>query len=84
MYSHHKVRTSEKDRTIDSMFPILNKSQDIEPTESSSSSKIPEIEESECILTSVQNLRNEVVKSKHEGMWFLSFKTSEEAQAHDD
>lgn len=27
VYSHHKVRTSLKDRTLDSMFPVINPSQ---------------------------------------------------------
>lgn len=27
VYSHHKVRTSLKDRTLDSMFPVANPSQ---------------------------------------------------------
>ncbi|GJJ10468.1 hypothetical protein Clacol_004694 [Clathrus columnatus] len=68
LYSYHKVRTSAKDRTIDSMFPILNKSQVVDVNESPGlRNNISEIEESECLLTSVRNLRAEVAKGRHEG-----------------
>ncbi|PBK94630.1 DNA binding protein [Armillaria gallica] len=71
-YSHNKVRTSLQDRTLDSMFPIVNPSQ-IEGSSSRTAAsvlspgmtKAREIKESECILTSVQNLRHSVVKGKH-------------------
>lgn len=86
-YSKDKVRMSQSDRTLDSMFPILH-----QPTQSSSPDKedskyrkgkekeveIPppatqtptwiktqEIEESECYLTSVNNLREKIQKAKH-------------------
>ncbi|KAK0204070.1 histidine kinase-like ATPase [Desarmillaria ectypa] len=71
-YSHNKVRASLQDRTLDSMFPIVNPSQ-IEGSSSRTAAsvlspgmtKAREIKESECILTSVQNLRHSVVKGKH-------------------
>lgn len=55
------------------MFPILNKSHVAETAESPAiSSKIPEIKESGCILTSVRNLRDEVSQDGHEGL-YLAF-----------
>ncbi|KAF9018152.1 hypothetical protein BDZ89DRAFT_1074184 [Hymenopellis radicata] len=68
--SHLKVRTSLKDRTLDSMFPIMNSSQiggssrDRE-TEKAETSQSRDIKESECILTSVQTLRKNAIKGKH-------------------
>ncbi|KAK0496296.1 histidine kinase-like ATPase [Armillaria luteobubalina] len=70
-YSHNKVRTSLQDRTLDSMFPIANPSQIDGSSRTAASvlspgiTKAREIKESECILTSVQNLRHSVVKGKH-------------------
>jgi len=93
----HKVRTSTKDRTLDSMFSLPSASQRIQPSSSSSSprqtgstteeklsdpqgsfprSQSPvkskgrarvndKIKESECFLTSVNELRKEVVEGKH-------------------
>ncbi|KAF8634832.1 hypothetical protein AX17_004083 [Amanita inopinata Kibby_2008] len=71
-YSHHKVRMSAQDRTLDSMFPVVN------PAQVESSSKKPVtrtkiresipyrgIEESDCSLTSINNLRQSLVKGKH-------------------
>ncbi|KAJ6590595.1 histidine kinase-like ATPase [Mycena vulgaris] len=67
--SQYKVRTSLQDRTLESMFPIVN------PThiETSSSNKgkpaetfkSREIKESECYLTSVKTLRQNAIKGKH-------------------
>lgn len=79
-YSHNKVRTSLQDRTLDSMFPIVNPSQ-IEGSSSRTAAsvlstgmtKAREIKESECILTSVQNLRHSVVKGKHRRSCLLVF-----------
>ncbi|KAJ7512062.1 histidine kinase-like ATPase [Mycena galericulata] len=69
--SQYKVRTSLQDRTLESMFPVANPSQ-IEGRPGSSSkgkstdtSKSREIKESECILTSVKNLRQNAIKRKH-------------------
>ncbi|KAF8907538.1 histidine kinase-like ATPase [Mucidula mucida] len=68
--SHLKVRTSLKDRTLDSMFPVMNSSQiggssrDRE-TEKAETSQSRDIKESECILTSVQALRKNAIKGKH-------------------
>ncbi|KAJ3574331.1 hypothetical protein NP233_g1848 [Leucocoprinus birnbaumii] len=82
-YSYHKVRTSNKDRTLDSMFPVRNPTQVQDdnssqgkgkgkaPAEGTSSSttittsKSREVKESECMLTSVQNLRQGVLKIRH-------------------
>ncbi|CAA7268441.1 unnamed protein product [Cyclocybe aegerita] len=70
-YSHHKVRTSLQDRTLDSMFPVPNPSQapaasdPTEPTPINAPSKSREIRESECFLTSVKNLRKSILKGKH-------------------
>ncbi|KIM42266.1 hypothetical protein M413DRAFT_444701 [Hebeloma cylindrosporum] len=74
VYSHHKVRTSLRDRTLDSMFPVTNQSQKPEASSSASAeitpplntlSKQRDVKESECFLTSVKNLRQQVAKGKH-------------------
>ncbi|KAJ4468792.1 histidine kinase-like ATPase [Lentinula aciculospora] len=70
IYSHNKVRTSLQDRTLDSMFPVVNPSQIGKgPADSHSSSqpqhRSKEVKESECFLSSVTNLRNRIVKGKH-------------------
>jgi hypothetical protein len=70
--SHHKVRTSLQDRTLDSMFPVANPAQ-ISAADSSSIGADPpqnafkpkDIKESECYLTSVKDLRDSVSKCKH-------------------
>ncbi|KAG7446826.1 DNA mismatch repair protein MutL [Guyanagaster necrorhizus] len=70
-YSHSKVRTSLQDRTLDSMFPIINPGQIEGPSGTAENvlspgmTKTRGIKESECILTSVQNLRHSVGKGKH-------------------
>ena len=72
IYSHHKVRTSLRDRTLDSMFPITNQAQ-IETSSPKSSEGMPintlsrsrEIKESQCLLTSVKNLRQNIIKGRH-------------------
>ncbi|KAF4582453.1 DNA mismatch repair protein [Pleurotus pulmonarius] len=74
--SQHKVRTCLTDRTLDSMFPVVNqatqpspppdaKSHDSPATQSPSPLKIRDIKESECYLTSVLNLRHALIKGKH-------------------
>ncbi|KAF9525740.1 DNA binding protein [Crepidotus variabilis] len=77
IYSHHKVRTSTQDRTLDSMFPIsshapskLRSGTSLEADSNTSASNTPtsktkDIKESECFLTSVKNLRKAVLKGKH-------------------
>ncbi|KIK70163.1 hypothetical protein GYMLUDRAFT_34643 [Collybiopsis luxurians FD-317 M1] len=70
VYSHHKVRTSLQDRTLDSMFPVSNPSQigngaSDRDEPSPSNSRHREVKESECFLTSVINLRKKVAKGKH-------------------
>jgi hypothetical protein len=83
VYSHHKVRTSLADRTLDSMFPVLNSSQIASDQKKSSlpstptsqlTSRYREIKESECFLTSVKSLRNALVKGKHKGGYLLSLR----------
>ncbi|KAF9480925.1 DNA mismatch repair protein MutL [Pholiota conissans] len=76
IYSQHKVRTNLQDRTLDSMFPVVNEATQI-PMEASTSKssqtpptnslpKSKEVKESECFLTSVRNLRQRLVKAKHQ------------------
>ncbi|KAJ3999593.1 histidine kinase-like ATPase [Lentinula boryana] len=70
IYSHHKVRTSLKDRTLDSMFPVVNPSQiGKEPTDPNSEAqpqaRSRDVKESECFLTSVNQLRSRIAKGKH-------------------
>lgn len=71
-YSHHKVRTSLRDRTLDSMFPIMNQAQietsspkSLAATPTNTLSRSREIKESQCLLTSVKNLRQSIVKGRH-------------------
>ncbi|KAF7761503.1 hypothetical protein Agabi119p4_9495 [Agaricus bisporus var. burnettii] len=73
-YSYHKVRTSLKVRTLDSMFPVSSPAQiDLNENEKGKGStqgtptatKSRLIEESSCLLTSVTKLRQNVVKHKH-------------------
>lgn len=73
VYSQHKVRTSTQDRTLDSMFPLASKNTvsplDVTmaepPNTPSNSLRGREIKESECLLTSVKDLRRKVQKGKH-------------------
>ena len=76
--SQHKVRTSLKERTLDSMFPVSNPAQISNisikgslnvPAPQNSSSQ--EIKESECFLTSVKNLRQNLLKGKHRRKFVL-------------
>lgn len=69
-YSQHKVRTSLQDRTLDSMFPVVNPAQLEKSSANPSDTQSPtpksrDIKESECFLTSVQDLRKALVKGKH-------------------
>ncbi|CCM04736.1 uncharacterized protein FIBRA_06924 [Fibroporia radiculosa] len=73
--SQHKVRTSMQDRTLDSMFPIVNPTQPAHNGAGTSNTptdepilqplRVREIKESQCYLTSVRNLRQEVQRGKH-------------------
>ena len=71
--SHHKVRTSLQDRTLDSMFPVANPAQISGLNDSNTTrtdrppnvSKSRDIGESECYLTSVKDLRDSVTENKH-------------------
>lgn len=69
-YSQHKVRTSLQDRTLDSMFPVVNPAQLEKSSANPSDTQVPpsksrDIKESECFLASVQDLRKALVKGKH-------------------
>ncbi|KZP14929.1 DNA mismatch repair protein MutL [Athelia psychrophila] len=70
--SQHKVRISMQDRTLESMFPVVNPAQiapgadvltGIEPTSSLPPTR--EIKETACFLGSVGGLRDAVSKGKH-------------------
>lgn len=71
--SQHKVRTSLQDRTLDSMFPVINPAQiganSVTNGHTDNSSpgilKPLNVKESECFLTSVRTLRQNLVKGKH-------------------
>ncbi|KAF8526511.1 DNA mismatch repair protein MutL [Hysterangium stoloniferum] len=67
IYSYNKVRTSDQDRTIDSMFPTTNPAQ-ATISKSDKASRMKDIKESDCILTSVRNLRADVIRGRHEGL----------------
>ena len=86
MSSQHKVRSSQQDRTLESMFPVVHPaargvSDDdgsdevaiveddiVEVEEPRSSSKVKDIPESQCYLTSVSDLRQETLAGKHNRM----------------
>jgi DNA mismatch repair protein MLH1 len=71
VYAHYKVRTSNQDRTLDSMFPVVNQATRLERSESAAQQsptnqpKAKEIKESQCSLTSVTGLRQNLLKGKH-------------------
>ncbi|KAI0372035.1 DNA mismatch repair protein MutL [Pilatotrama ljubarskyi] len=74
VYSQHKVRTSLKDRTLDSMFPVTHPSQRTGSGDGGSGPGTPgtpptirdkEIKESQCYLKSIKDLRSAVLKTKH-------------------
>lgn len=76
IYSQHKVRTSMTDRTLDSMFPVVNQATQVaqssaavskaeQTTPTATLEKAREVHESQCFLTSVVSLRARVAKGKH-------------------
>lgn len=66
VYSQHKVRTSTQDRTLDSMFPLASQKEVASSSDvGKTMTKGREIKESECLLTSVKDLRKKVQKGKH-------------------
>ncbi|KAF9003434.1 histidine kinase-like ATPase [Cyathus striatus] len=69
VYSQHKVRTSLQDRTLDSMFPVVNPAQleqhEIRPESSLTTTRGRDIKESECYLTSIRTLRRRLQEGKH-------------------
>ena len=72
VYSQHKVRTSTQDRTLDSMFPLASQNTSLDVamaeapnTPSNALTRGREVKESECLLTSVKELRKKVQKGKH-------------------
>lgn len=64
--SQHKIRTSQTDRTLDSMFPLVNPLQ-VEDSSSRGHVNTPDIPESKCYLQSVQILREKMDTGKHRG-----------------
>jgi hypothetical protein len=72
-YSQHRVRTSTQDRTLDSMFPLASQNTVVSPSNvaTADSPNTPSnaltrgVMESECLLTSVKDLRKKVQKRKH-------------------
>ncbi|KAJ8073855.1 DNA mismatch repair protein Mlh1 [Marasmius tenuissimus] len=77
IYSHQKVRTSLQDRTLDSMFAVVNPSQIAGPsgdkslktnTPATPVSRYREVKESDCNLTSVNDLRRALVKKRHRAL----------------
>ncbi|RPD65607.1 DNA binding protein [Lentinus tigrinus ALCF2SS1-7] len=76
LYSYQKVRTSLKDRTLDSMFQVAHPSQRPSVDEVPDGSALPamtqvpvpkvkEIKESQCFLKSIKALRAGVAKARH-------------------
>ncbi|KAH9941321.1 DNA binding protein [Epithele typhae] len=71
VYAQHKVRTSLNNRTLDSMFPVIHPSQkpsldsagNHQAPATPSVSKDTGIKESETILTSIRQLRADVLKA---------------------
>ncbi|KZO89442.1 hypothetical protein CALVIDRAFT_569915, partial [Calocera viscosa TUFC12733] len=67
--SYKKVRNDLKTRTLDSMFPVMQGTSQVQATqplgEPGKKDKAPTITESQCFLTSVQELRAAVKKGKH-------------------
>uniref|UniRef100_D8QEE1 DNA mismatch repair protein S5 domain-containing protein n=1 Tax=Schizophyllum commune (strain H4-8 / FGSC 9210) TaxID=578458 RepID=D8QEE1_SCHCM len=74
--SHFKVRTSAADRTLDSMFPVVNPSlrtqlpADTQPLATAAGTQLTEykrtIRESQCRLKSVQTMRKEIEAARHQ------------------
>lgn len=81
VYSQHKVRNSQADRTLESMFPVAHPSTQVQDQsdnedetdcemvrefeENRASTRIKDIPQSECYLTSVVKLREEVEAVQH-------------------
>ncbi|KIL63542.1 hypothetical protein M378DRAFT_164437 [Amanita muscaria Koide BX008] len=71
IYSHHKVRTSGQDRTLDSMFPVVNPARVAPPRLASRDADVTpstqpkDIKESDCSLSSIKSLRHNLVKGRH-------------------
>ncbi|KIP05661.1 hypothetical protein PHLGIDRAFT_144085 [Phlebiopsis gigantea 11061_1 CR5-6] len=66
--SQHKVRTSQQDRTLDSMFPVVNLSQKGVDGQQPAPVKVSEIRSSACNLDSVLQLRDQLDRVKHAGL----------------
>ncbi|KAL1752364.1 hypothetical protein FB107DRAFT_220046 [Schizophyllum commune] len=74
--SHFKVRTSAADRTLDSMFPVVNPSLRTQPSATAVENAQPAgtqlteykrmIRESQCRLKSVQTMRKEIEAARHQ------------------
>ncbi|KAI0711182.1 DNA mismatch repair protein MutL [Cerioporus squamosus] len=76
VYSYQKVRTSLKDRTLDSMFQVAHPSQRPSVGEGQDGAappaasqvpvpKVKEIKESQCFLKSIKTLRAAIAKARH-------------------
>ncbi|KIJ63138.1 hypothetical protein HYDPIDRAFT_93204 [Hydnomerulius pinastri MD-312] len=65
LYSHHKVRTSVHDRTLESMIPVTNPSRSDVGDPSAKAVGLKDITESSCDLNSINGLRQSVRKSMH-------------------
>jgi DNA mismatch repair protein MLH1 len=74
--SQHKVRTSAADRTLDSMFPVVNPAHRVTEEETANEQddkvtnkarQVSDIKETVCFLASVQRLREATGKTRHQG-----------------
>ncbi|KIM34509.1 hypothetical protein M408DRAFT_13970 [Serendipita vermifera MAFF 305830] len=63
VYSQYKVRTSLQDRTLDSWMPVVQS--DPSKEDAVPLSRIKEIKETACRLTSISELRAEVLENRH-------------------
>lgn len=87
VYSQHKVRQSQQDRTLESMIPVPNPShyttpqtiddsRDSEEQAAIPTERVSEIKQSSCSLSSVRKLRKSVEAGKHGRMFsFISVST---------
>ncbi|KAG9025968.1 DNA mismatch repair protein [Tulasnella sp. JGI-2019a] len=64
----HKIRTSMMDQTLDSMFAINDPSKVLSSEDAPGARKREDIPESQCILSSIKDMRNDVLKKKHGGL----------------
>jgi DNA mismatch repair protein MLH1 len=73
MYSHHKVRTSLQERTLDSMFSVANPVWSASEKDADTrAGNVRDIQMSDCALTSVGDLRQAVHNGRHKRTLDLS------------